>query len=149
MCLDEASFVRTGVQLRELFAIILVYCMPVLPELLWERFLEQLSEDYYHVLQCGFVAKKQAFLSLESLLKVHGKSLSDFLGMPQLQRSELQILDNSFLLEEIMYNVHHELHVASELERELNVDQKFAYCRVLEVLQQDVPKVFFWMDLVG
>ena len=88
MCLDEASFVCTGAQLCEIFAIILVYCMPVSSKLLWERFLEQLSKDYYHVLQCGFVAEKQALLSLESLLKVHGKSLFDFLDMPQLHRSE-------------------------------------------------------------
>ena len=35
MCLEEASFVRTGIQLREILFIILVYCMLVALEKLW------------------------------------------------------------------------------------------------------------------
>ena len=43
-----------------------------------------------------------------------------------------------------MYDVQHELHVPSNMERELNACQRFAYFRVLE----DVPKVFL-LDVPG
>lgn len=151
MCLDEASFVRSGVQLRDLFAIILVYCMPVSPERLWERFCMELSDDYFHVLRksghdvvvCGNMAKNQALANLNTLLKVHGKTLHDFPGMPRFDRAQLYCLENTMLAEETMYNAEELLNVALQMERELNEGQRHAYYKVLDAIEHNRGAIFF------
>ena len=44
-CLYEASQIKTGQQLRYLFAIILLYCQPAAPEKLWNNHKSALCED--------------------------------------------------------------------------------------------------------
>ena len=48
-CLQQATFQSNGYQLRQLFVIILVFCEPLYSGRLWERFLSELSEDFFHV----------------------------------------------------------------------------------------------------
>ncbi|CAI2202024.1 7421_t:CDS:1, partial [Funneliformis geosporum] len=45
ICLYEASRINTGQQLRHLFAIILLYCQPISPERLWNKYKSELCKD--------------------------------------------------------------------------------------------------------
>ena len=47
-CLYEASQIKTGQQLRHLFAMILLYCQPAAPERLWDNYKLALCEDLIH-----------------------------------------------------------------------------------------------------
>ena len=44
-CLKEAEQVQTGIQLRKLFAILLLFCEVTRPEVLWEAHISTLSDD--------------------------------------------------------------------------------------------------------
>lgn len=44
-CLEEAKLIKSGRQLRQLFATILLFCMPNKPEDLWEAFKADISDD--------------------------------------------------------------------------------------------------------
>ena len=44
-CLKEAEQVQTGMQLRKLFAILLLFCEVTRPEILWEAHISTFSED--------------------------------------------------------------------------------------------------------
>ena len=90
-CLHEASQIKTGQQLRHLFAIILLYCQPAAPETLWNNHKLSLCEDilYQH---CQFTQDVQytninntieyrALNQLNQYLLLNGKSLKDFPNM--------------------------------------------------------------------
>ena len=44
-CLREAGQMQTGIQLRKLFAILLLFCEVTRPEVLWEAHISTFSED--------------------------------------------------------------------------------------------------------
>ena len=77
LCLEEASLHQNAIQSRQLFAIILMFCDPLCPGLLWERFIVEISDDYSHTLHmrgldanvCPDIAKNQALANLENILK--------------------------------------------------------------------------------
>lgn len=90
--LEEASAFSSGKQLRELFAIILLYANPTDPSTLWERHKQSLCEDVsYHFRQINyseqeivldFEMESIASFEIEKHIAYHGKSLRDFPGMP-------------------------------------------------------------------
>ena len=47
-CLHEASQIKAGQQLHHLFAMILLYCQPTTPEVLWNNHKLALCEDILH-----------------------------------------------------------------------------------------------------
>ena len=44
-CLKEAEQVQTGIQLRKLFAILLLFCEVTRPEIFWNAHISTFSED--------------------------------------------------------------------------------------------------------
>ena len=53
-CLEEASIMKTGYQLRRLFCIILTQCSLLEPLQLWERFSINICDDLAHKLRTLF-----------------------------------------------------------------------------------------------
>jgi hypothetical protein len=47
-CLNEAASFRSPSQLRKIFEVILLFCQPMDPYGLWEKYKEAMSEDYIH-----------------------------------------------------------------------------------------------------
>lgn len=81
--LEEAVTWQFPRQLRELFAMILVHCLPKEPGLLWEKYQDSFSEDYVRDLgpeEGTNRAYEEIVLHLESM----GMSLADFPDMPEL-----------------------------------------------------------------
>ncbi|KAH7705440.1 ATP-dependent helicase RRM3-like protein [Aphelenchoides avenae] len=70
-------------QLRELFALILVHCLPKEPGLLWEKYQDSMSEDYVRDLGPD-EGTRQAYEEVVLLLESMGMSLADFPDMPEL-----------------------------------------------------------------
>ncbi|KAK1943656.1 hypothetical protein P3T76_005052 [Phytophthora citrophthora] len=80
-CLAGAAHERMPYQLRQLFAIILAYSLPSSSLGLWERFKDQLSEDF----QRGFDAdmddprvEYKALQSVDKILRANNKTLANY-----------------------------------------------------------------------
>ncbi|MCO5557404.1 hypothetical protein L7F22_010967 [Adiantum nelumboides] len=118
---------------------------------MWDRFCAKLSKDYAYILRHhGYdeyvilnIAKNQALVNFDSLLKSHGKNLCDYPGMPQIERSQMHLLENTLFAEETMFNVHEQQNVTIEMESSLNLGQRDALNRVLQAVQSNNGAIFF------
>jgi hypothetical protein len=92
-CLCEASQIKTGQQLRHLFAMILLFCQPSAPEKLWDDHKTALCEDILHQHyqqtqniqyddDINRIIEDKALEQLDHYLLSNGKSLKDFPNMP-------------------------------------------------------------------
>ena len=50
ICLQEAAEIKTGSQLRHLFATLLLFCTPAQPRILWLKFRDKICDDLRHKL---------------------------------------------------------------------------------------------------
>src|SRR5436189_4895073 len=91
VCLHEASVMQTGRQLRHLFAMILLMCQPLAPELLWNTHKLALCKDLlYHTQQhspCQTITlnntiENEALNQIEYYLQSNNTSLKNFYHMP-------------------------------------------------------------------
>ena len=106
-CLDEASIIKTGYQLRRLFAIILTECTPTYPVVLWNRFSMDICDDLPHKIRTSFgissstedQIKDYGLYMLNLLLQESGKSLTDFPPMPLPVGNWNVVVGNRLLLE--------------------------------------------------
>lgn len=80
-CLEEAALYKFPSKLRLLFVTILTHCSPVQPEMLWEKFKNDLSEDFQRE-RSKEDAYRLAYISINRLLVVQGKRLADYPSMP-------------------------------------------------------------------
>ena len=70
----------------------------------------ELSDDYFHALSnqghngdvCANMAQNQALANLDNILRVHGKTLCDFLGLPQIDKTQLRCIESIVLTKETM-----------------------------------------------
>lgn len=84
LCLEEAQTVNNGRQLRQLFAIILLFGPPATPELLFRRFQDSLSDDFVHnhpQLPPNAV-EARTLHDINRHLQQHGRSLQHYPNMP-------------------------------------------------------------------
>ncbi|KAG9319129.1 hypothetical protein KVV02_006666 [Mortierella alpina] len=97
-CLNEAKLSQMGPQLRHFFAMILITGSPSKPDVLWEIFAHDLSEDILYRLKdvrpldCTPVAwqlaqeqkaKSMALFKINEILQSHNSSVSKFLQLPE------------------------------------------------------------------
>ncbi|MCO5615088.1 hypothetical protein L7F22_069376 [Adiantum nelumboides] len=149
-CLPASSrnaanrFSVNGSLLRQLFAIILVFCDPLHPEQLWEKSDAELSEDYTHRMQvdCG-LGHDLALLDLDDILQQFGKHLYDYEGIPIPDRLARNRMQNGLLLEETMFDAPETLKLNVEMERTLNLCQRMVYNTILSAVEASVGGLFF------
>jgi hypothetical protein len=84
-CLREACIDHNAARLRKLFVILLLFCAPLRPEVLCERYPDEMSHDtwYRRRGEGGTLddAYNDSLLLLEGRLAMANKSLTDFLAM--------------------------------------------------------------------
>ena len=105
-CLDEAATMKTGYQLRRLFAIILTECTPTFPVALWNRFSMDICDNLPHKIRTLFrilsptedQIKDYGLYMLNQLLQESDKSLADFLPMPLSVSNWNVVVGNRLLL---------------------------------------------------
>jgi primosomal protein N' len=151
-CLYEASQIKTGQQLRCLFATLLLFCQPTTPELLWNNHKLALCEDILYQNRdlynsLNHTIEQEALRQLESHLQLNAKSLKDFPNMP-LFLGESKIPDssdslNQFIREEMLYN---NIQLENELSKTLpllNEDQRAIYNAILKSIDNHTFECFF------
>ncbi|CAK0808237.1 unnamed protein product, partial [Prorocentrum cordatum] len=79
-CMEEAARLRSAPALRRLFAMLLLHCELASPVTLWQRFANDLCEDFQrHLSETD--SENAALLHVQEALSQAGKTLTDF-GLP-------------------------------------------------------------------
>lgn len=154
-CLKEAATIKTGKQLRELFAIILCYCTVAWPYKLWENHKENLCDDLlfekqrdrnnYNLSLTNDIIQK-ALLEIESTLNNCNTSLRKFADFPT---DIIDLLDDisisTLISSHATYNKFTQLAKFEENFSKFNQEQLKVYNTIMESINKDSneSKLFF------
>ena len=125
-CLQEASLVQSGEQLRFLFSTILLFFEPSDPGRLWILFKRFLSDDYFLKFHSEAVAENYALIDIQKLLDEHNKKICDYNEIP------IPIIDNHDYFNKL---------IRSELNFDINL-LKIAHESDLKKLNDDQTKSY-------
>lgn len=152
LCLEEAAQMQTGARLRHLFVMLLLFCEPAKPELLWDRFREDICSDLgHHLSRMGRtnIAQDEIYdyglFLINKTLKTSGSSLTDFRSMPQpIYPSPWDpLFTNNLIAEQLNYNRDFEQESALRCVESLNPEQRTAYDCVIQSVEQNLGRTFF------
>lgn len=149
-CLEEAGAMKTGTQLRSLFALILLHCNPAQPLTLWDQFKDKICDDLAHKLCLKGIPQPTddqvcdyGLFLLEHILMESGHNLSQFPPMPSVQGDWAAMHDNMLLAEQLDYNpVELQEIVNTNLEL-FNPDQMAVFDSVIQSSGHSQGKTFF------
>jgi hypothetical protein len=149
-CLEEAAFMQTGSQLRQLFAMLLVFCQPSRPEVLWNQYAMSICDDLRrHLMRQGIenateeTIRDYGLFLLDELLHDYGSSLQRFDSMPLPQRNWRTLEENPFIAEQLDYDPECERAHAQQREPLLNTGQRYAYNEIISAALDDTNRIFF------
>jgi hypothetical protein len=136
LCLQEASRIQSGAQLRRLFVTILLYCSPTSSVTLWMEFKEWICDDLayrlrqFHNIQDPSQEQIDDYglYLIDVLLRLSGKSLQEhYEEMPAIQNQWNEIETNRYLREQRIYDRDVERRKAEENIPRLNREQRQAF----------------------
>jgi hypothetical protein len=146
-CMREACIDQDAKRLRNLFVTLLLFCSPLNPEVLWERYRDDMSHDMRHrrITNGGIAddAYNDTLLLLEAKLALTNKGLHDFLKMPLALPPVKMLRVNPQLAAELDYD-RDVLHgyINQNLPR-LNICQEIAITTMFNAIAQGEGAVFF------
>ena len=150
ICLHDASEIKTGCQLRNLFTTLLLFCAPAQPHRLWLQFRDQICDDLHHNLsRLGRRNVSQNHIYdfglhlIDNLLHDSGHSLSDFPSMPLSLLNWSDTLGNRLISQQLNYDRDHEDFTAQQLLSTLNEDQQHAFRRIWHSISLKKGETFF------
>lgn len=136
-CLNEAITFQMPNELRRLFTIILVHCVPTDVGILWNTYFEALSEDFKR--EVGTSVELQVSKTLKSLsnyLESMGKDISSY-DLPDVPMDlDTDSVDDGYFKEiqdEISVDIPEEDH---GIELKLNVEQRRAFFKILDCIEK-------------
>ncbi|POM77519.1 Helitron helicase-like protein [Phytophthora palmivora] len=145
-CLLEASHERMPYQLRQLFGIILVYSLPSSSLGLWERFKNDLSEDFRREFGLDMNDRKVEYKTLQSL-----DSILRNYGLPLLQDYELEAavdeqVTGDLIQQELNAYPLEQLESTAEMVTQLNANQQDIFDQVISAIETPEMggKLFFY-----
>lgn len=151
--MDEASQWATSYLLRSLFVLILIYCEVSQPLKLWNHCWKYMADDVLRKQQKVLNFPKldlkpeelmqYTLIEIETLLRQHERSLTDYPEMPQPQKTILEELNNSILRQEFQINIYKEKASHEKLFSKLNWEQRIIYDDVLKSVANEEGKLFF------
>ena len=142
-CLHEASLIKTGYQLRQLFVAILVFNTPNDPGKLWNDFKHVFVDDLTDENNVSIeYAENIALIHIETLLKQHNQKISNFIGLPKPNYNNYSL--NSLIEDELRIDKSQIENMAKQKEL-LNEDQNFAFNQIYDAVYNKVSKnqIFF------
>jgi hypothetical protein len=139
-CLEEASSYQMPYSLRRLFATILVYCNPTNPRVLWEKFEENMSEDFKKSKGLITTLRTRVLQSIASTLESMGKDINTY-----------HLVDYKIIFDETetgSREISDELHILVSPEdllavKLLNAQQKYSYELILDKVFSNTSASFF------
>jgi len=153
-CLKEAGQIRTGMQLRKLFATLLLFCEITRPEVLWEKNISILSDDILFQVRndtgnptlelTDTDIHNRALCHLQSILSRRGRFLNEFPNMPiPTVLPDNEQSTNRLIREEQQYNIEELEKLAEDGFSRLNVDQRIAFEEIITAVKTKTPVIFF------
>ena len=155
-CLQEASHMQTGHQLRHLFVTILKDCLPADPRALWDTFWHHICDDLRHQLRVHVFQNRDMDPSeaqiqdyglylIDQLLSHSGKRLADWPDMPQVVDNwDAHIADqNPLIAEQREYGLEEQAGLAAQSIASLNPDQQSAFDRITSAITNSTGETFF------
>ena len=150
-CLSDAADFKMPSQLRQLLAIILIFCEPAEPAKLWHQHEQALCEDLQFAKYGNNNTPEDdvinsALLELERHLQVHGKHVSDYEGFPRLRQHDLPpaIVHEftAFIPREEAAKGEHNVAL-------LNTSQRHVFDTVMSAVEGRSPQKIFFIDGPG
>lgn len=150
-CLTEASVMKTGSQLRQLFATILTACFPSDAQALWLRFREHICDDLgWRLRHAPFnrpaptdeESYDYGLYLMQDLVQGSGKTMTE-LGMPVCQHDWAAEVGNRLINEQRNYDHAYEQRRATEQIALLNAQQQDAFHTVLQSVRQNQGTPYF------
>ena len=148
-CLLEASFMQTGEQLRHLFALLLLSCVPTRPAQLWNDFRQHICDDLHaHLRSSGWHIHRDEDIYdyglwlLNAILLRHGKDLAS-VQMPLPSRDWSRQAGNALIGEQLNYNQDQEQASAEQRVPQLNAEQRYAHDRIVSSTETHAGQIFF------
>lgn len=150
-CLEEASIMNTGYQLRRLFSIILTQCYPLRPHNLWTKFATHICDDLGHTITnlfhitnpTEYEIQDYGLHILNKLLQESGKSLHDFPPMPLPTKNWEIVVQNRLIMEHKQLQYEGQDAKAEKNILTFNDDQRKAYELIFSSVQNRDGKTFF------
>jgi hypothetical protein len=130
-CMKEASGFQSAKMLRNLFCLLILNCNLTKVKEMFNTFYENLSEDFYHVLDEDLKYSKTVN-EIEKNLNSNGFSLVKF-GI-----EVTQVKENSLIQEKLSLEPHDEVNINS-----LNDEQKKVFHEVLSSVENNLHHIFF------
>jgi hypothetical protein len=149
-CLQEASAMQTGPQLRRLFVTLLLFCSPANPGALWNEFRQHICDDLQHqlitVLHYEHPTDEDIYdyglYLLDEILRQSGNSLHDF-NIPVPHQAWGERAANRLIANHLSYNRHVEHQEELTQVPLLNNEQREAYLRIVDSVKHERGTVFF------
>ena len=140
-CLHEAATHSMPIQLRQLFAFICIMCEPTDPPALFHRHQDNLMEDYHRSFYNRETALCMTFSDIGSVLRTHGKSLSNFgFQIPQINK-------DSYINADKFYDPVFEKAQFDKTFQMLNPGQRIAFEEIREAIENNKSeKRLFFID---
>jgi hypothetical protein len=133
----EAVLYEMPYELRQLFAIICIFCEPTNVLELWEKYFHNFIEDYLHRGDTEDVAVQRTLCDINNLLSAHGKNNSDFnLGLP-LPNMAIIIMSSQRSYNEEVFDSAVEMENALRNIETLNPEQLYIFKCIMHALYPD------------
>ncbi|XP_044596684.1 uncharacterized protein LOC123273344 [Cotesia glomerata] len=151
--LKEASLTDSPQKIRQLFAVMLVFCIPSDPMELWIKYKKYLSEDYLRIImrnlpdadpdQYTEEVENRCLIDLNNILiSISGNSLNHY-GLPTPTVDYRNAINNREYLEEINYDQSVLSQFLIENEPKLNKEQNKIYNEVINSVSTSKGDIFF------
>ncbi|GMF45630.1 unnamed protein product [Phytophthora fragariaefolia] len=158
-CMREAAESRMSYQLRQLFTTLLVYSQVAEVRQLWERFYDDLSQDFAHRYRALLGQEKEDIIkfktlkSLNDLLQISGYTVGDF-DHPQLHDFLALVLDslmrNNLIRRELEGYDQNTLQAIVDQEDQLNEGQRAIFYEIIQASNDpDQDNKLFFIDGPG
>ncbi|GMF38707.1 unnamed protein product [Phytophthora fragariaefolia] len=151
-CMRETAEFRMPYQLRRLFTTILVYSQVAEVRQLWERFYDNLSQDFAHRYRALLGQEKEDMIkfktlkSLNGLLQISGYAVVDF-DLPQLHDFPALVLDslmrNNLIRRELEGYHQNTLQAIVDQEDQLNEGQRAIFGEIIQAANDSDQQTIF------
>jgi len=148
-CLKEAATYQMPIQLRQLFASILVYCQPASVKALWDDYVDALIEDFIKKGDDKNLSITKTLIDIEKYLIQNGMTLSDFPELPKPDYSLLEEDQQTTLIAEEQNYDQDEIEQTLEHLDNLNPEQRLIFDTILKAINNEIDQNVFFVDGPG
>ncbi len=151
-CLKEAKQIQIGTQMHKLFATLLLFCELTRPEILWEKYISDFSDDILFQARhdSGDMTFEltdadiynRALYHLQIILSKNGCLLNDFSNMP-IPAAIFDNESNRLIRDEQQYDIEELASFTENGISNLNVEQRIIFDEVIVATKTKTPAMFF------